>query len=161
MTHILKKTKLLAGFVIHNWQNLDTSFLSQNDQSNWLRLWLYLSTLNFHFLLCFYPFSITNLQFQYLLFIILRDAFQKKNCWEGDIVPYRGEGGKKSPFLVHQKGDIFLWGRGQNLFVTCPMFTFMFLFPHNLWQFLMPYIMKIFYITSHNKAVDLNLPWSW
>ena len=47
----------------------------------------------------------------------IRDAFKKKNCWEGDIGPYGREGGKKNPlFLVHQKGDIFLWREGSKSF---------------------------------------------
>ena len=44
-------------------------------------------------------------------------CLQKKNCWEGDIGPYRGEGGEKNPpFLVHRNGDIFLWGEGSKSF---------------------------------------------
>ena len=41
------------------------------------------------------------------------------------------------------KGRLILMegGRGQNLFVTCPLLTFVFLFPHNLEYFLRPYIM--------------------
>ena len=35
---------------------------------------------------------------------------KKKNCPEGDIGTYRGEGVKKYPlFSAHQKGDIFFW----------------------------------------------------
>ena len=41
----------------------------------------------------------------------------KKKCWEGDIGPYGREGGKKNPlFLIHQKGEIFLWGEGLKCF---------------------------------------------
>ena len=41
---------------------------------------------------------------------------------------------KSESILLHnvdQKGDIFFGGMGQSLFVTCPMFTFVFRFPHN------------------------------
>ena len=79
------------------------------------------------------------LNFKFLAKSIFRDAL-KKDCWEGDIGPYRGEGGKKSPFLINIKGDIqtgpkrlsnyYSWG--QNFFVTCPMFIFKFMFPHKL-----------------------------
>ena len=46
------------------------------------------------------------------------------------------------------KGRLILMegGRGQNLFVTCPLLTFVFPFPHNLEYFLRPYSMKIFFI---------------
>ena len=36
---------------------------------------------------------------------------------DGDIGPYRGEGGEKNPKLVHQKGDIFLEG-GVKIFLS-------------------------------------------
>ena len=36
----------------------------------------------------------------------------KKNCSEGNIGPFRREGGGKNPiFLLHQKGDIVLWSK--------------------------------------------------
>ena len=58
-----------------------------------------------------------------------------------------GRGVKKIPFFWFiKKGTYFYGGRGQNLFVSCPMFTFVLLFPHNLKPFLKPYIMEIFYI---------------
>ena len=79
-------------------------------------------------------------------FYSVREAVQKKNA-EETLVHTGGRGVKNALLLAHQKGDIFLLGRGQKLFVTCPMFNFVFLSPLNLWQFLMPYIMKIFYIT--------------
>ena len=48
--------------------------------------------------------------------------------------------GEKSPlFCFIKKGTYLYGGRGQNLFVTCPMFTCVFLFPHNLEYFLRPY----------------------
>ena len=58
---------------------------------------------------------------------------------DGDIGPYRGEGGEKNPKLVHQKGDIFLWREGSKsregskyFCHMSHMFTLVFLFPHNL-----------------------------
>ena len=67
---------------------------------------------------------------------------KKKNWSEGDIGTYRREGGRKNPLFI-KKGTYLYGGRGQNLFVTYPMFTFVFLFPNNLEYFLRPYSMKI------------------
>ena len=51
----------------------------------------------------------------------------KKNCPEGDIGPYRREGVKRIPFFCFIKKGIYLYGwRGQHIFVTCPIFTFVF-----------------------------------
>ena len=56
-----------------------------------------------------------------------------------------GRGVKKIPFFWFiKKGTYSYEGRGQKLF---PMFNFVFLSPHNLWQFLMPCIVKIVYIS--------------
>ena len=56
-----------------------------------------------------------------------------KKCYEGDIDPYRGEGGKKIPFFKFiEKGTYSHGGRGQNLFVSCSIFNFVFLFALNL-----------------------------
>ena len=48
-------------------------------------------------------------------------------------------GGEKIPF---SKGKYSYGGRGQNLFVKCSIFNFVFLFPLNLYHFLRPYTMK-------------------
>ena len=72
----------------------------------------------------------------------------KKIAEKEKLVHIGGRGGKKIPFFKFIKKGTYSYGeRGQKLFVRCPMFNFVFGSPHNLWQFLMPYIMKIFYIT--------------
>ena len=53
-----------------------------------------------------------------------------------------------------KKRTLLYGGRGQNLFDTCPMFTIVFLFPHNLEYFLRPYSMK--FSISCNKVLDLT-----
>ena len=68
---------------------------------------------------------------------------KKKFAEKGILVHTGGRGLKKSPFLVHKKGTYSYWGSGLYLFVICPMFTFVFLFPNNLEYFLRPYSMKI------------------
>ena len=59
----------------------------------------------------------------------IRDAFQKKNCPEGDIGTYRREGGKKFPFFASSKrGHIFMEG-GVKMFlshVPCSLLCFCF-----------------------------------
>ena len=42
-----------------------------------------------------------------LVKLIIRDAFKKKIAEKETLVHMGGRGLKKSPFLVHQKGDIF------------------------------------------------------
>ena len=39
-----------------------------------------------------------------------RDAFNKKNCWEGHIGPYMGEGGRKIPFPKPIKKGTYSYG---------------------------------------------------
>ena len=56
-------------------------------------------------------------EFVIFLKMILGMPSKKRNCPEGDIVTYRREGGEKKPlFLLHQKGDIFIWGEGSKSF---------------------------------------------
>ena len=57
----------------------------------------------------------------------------KKYAEKGTLVHTGGRGVKKIQFFKFiKKGTYSYGGRGQNLFVSCPMFTFVFLFPHNL-----------------------------
>ena len=69
---------------------------------------------------------------------------KRKIAEKGTLFHTGGRGVKNPLFLVHQKKGTYSYGgRGQNLFVTYPMFTFVFLFPNNLEYFLRPYSMKI------------------
>ena len=50
-------------------------------------------------------------------FVNVELLLRLKNCSEGDIGPYRREGGKRYPFFsAYQKGDIFLWREGSKYF---------------------------------------------
>ena len=85
----------------------------------------------------------------------IREAFKKKllrrrhwSIWEG--------GGKKIPFfLVHQKGDIFLWREGSKFFCHMSHAHFLFLF-HTICSLSWGLTLWKFSI-SCNKVVDLNL----
>ena len=85
-----------------------------------------------------------------------KGCLQKKNCWEGDIGPYRREGGKKIPFFSSSKRGHILMGGGVKNFlshVPCSILCFCLLticgsfWCLTLWKFSI----------SHNKVVDLNL----
>ena len=43
----------------------------------------------------------------------IKGCIQKKNAEKETLVHTGGRGVKKSHFLAHQKGDIFLWGGGK------------------------------------------------
>ena len=57
----------------------------------------------------------------------------KKNAKKVTLEHTGQKGGKqKSPFCFIKKGTYLYGGRGQNIFVTCPMFPFVILFLLNL-----------------------------
>ena len=91
----------------------------------------------------------------YLMMLYVRDAFQKKNCPEGDIGTYRREGGKKIPFFASSKrGHIFMEG-GVKIFlshVPCSLLCFCF---HTIWSISWRLAAWKFSI-SCNKVFDLT-----
>ena len=62
-----------------------------------------------------------------------KGCLQKKNIAQKVTFEHTGGRGLKIIhfFQLIKKGTYSFGGRGQNLFVTCPMFTFVFLFPLN------------------------------
>ena len=53
---------------------------------------------------------------KYFIYFWIREAVKKKIAEKETLVHMGGRGVKKSPFLAHQKGDLFLWREGSKSF---------------------------------------------
>ena len=83
---------------------------------------------------CITPLStVFDCQSQSTDYFPVKGSVQKKIAEKETLVHMGGRGVKKIPFFQFtKKGTYSYRGRGQNLFVTCPMFSLVFMFPHNL-----------------------------